>query len=344
MERPGRLPPLSALRMFEAAARLGSFSRAADELFVTHGAVSHQIRALEEQLGFPLFLRQGRQVSLTPAGTELLHSANAALRQLSDTVSALRRRMNRNRLSVSTMPSFAGRWLAPRIGDFIDRHPDAEVNVTATNELADFARDAVDVCIRWGPGGYSGVRTELLMEDELFPVLSPTLVSNRCLAEPADLAGLPLLRSEGEDWLPWFRAAGLDWPEPSTGLMISDSALVVQAAIEGRGVALARRSLAALALRAGKLLRPFMIGIPAAHAPHSESGCSFDYPADFDARPRWHYWIVLPERQADTPLLTDFLAWLRAEVAADLAEPLCPQAGPVSAPLVFSVPQAPSAG
>ncbi|MBS0555067.1 MAG: hypothetical protein JSS47_21485, partial [Proteobacteria bacterium] len=107
---------------------------------------------------------------------------------------------------------------------------------------------------------------------------------------------------------------------------------------------LARRSLAALALRAGKLLRPFMIGIPAAHAPHSESGCSFDGPAEFDARPRWHYWIVLPERQADSPLLSDFLAWLRAEVEADLAAPLCPQEAPLPAGHRLSVPQAPSAG
>ncbi|ATE60760.1 transcriptional regulator GcvA [Thauera sinica] len=340
MERPGRLPPLSALRMFEAAARLGSFSRAADELFVTHGAVSHQIRALEEQLGFPLFLRQGRQVNLTPAGEELLASTNAALRQLSDTVATLRRRMNRNRLSVSVMPSFAGRWLAPRIGDFIDRHPGAEVNITATNELTDFSRDAVDVCIRWGPGGYAGVRAEVLMEDEMFPVLSPALAAGRRLDRPADLAGLPLLRSDGEDWVPWFRAAGLDWPEPSAGLMISDSGLVVQAAIEGRGVVLARRSLAALALRAGKLVRPFEIGIPASHTPDSESCRSFDYPAAFESRPRWRYWIVLPERRADTPLLADFLAWLRAEAAADLATPL----GPAAAPALNAPPQAPAAG
>jgi LysR family transcriptional regulator, glycine cleavage system transcriptional activator len=322
MERPGKLPPLSALRMFEAAARLGSISRAADELFVTHGAVSHQIRALEDYLGFALFQRQGRAVVLTPAGEELLASANTALRQLSDTVSVLQRRANPNRLSVSVMPSFAARWLTPRIGGFIDRHPSAELNVTSTGALVDFTRDAVDVCIRWGPGGYSGVRAELLMDDVLFPVISPALREGRLLDTPADLAGLPLLRSEGEDWQPWFQAAGLDWPEPAAGLMVSDSGIMLQAAIDGHGVALARRSLAALALRSGRLLRLFDIEIPARHAPEGIAAGSFPATTPFEQRPRWRYWIILPERPSDTPLLKSFLAWLHAEVAADLAAPL----------------------
>ncbi|QTQ35299.1 transcriptional regulator GcvA [Aromatoleum petrolei] len=315
---------MPALRVFEAAARLSSVSRAADELFVTHGAVSHQIRALEEHLGFPLFHRQGRSVVLTPAGEELLHAANGALRQIADTVANLRRRSNPNRLSISVMPSFASRWLTPRIGAFIDAHPSAEVNITATGALADFSRDGMDLSIRWGPGGYCGVRSELLMDDVLFPVVSPALCAGHPLRVPGDLACLPLLRSEGEDWAPWFRAAGLDWPEPASGLMLSDSALVLQAALEGRGVALARRSLAASALRAGKLLRPFDIAIEARHAP--EGICSSDFPPDlpFARRPQWRYWIVLPEGRPDTPLLLAFLDWLRAEVAADLAAPLMP--------------------
>jgi len=324
MEMPGRLPPLSAVRVFEAAARLSSFSRAAAELFVTHSAVSHQIRALEDHLGVALFDRQQRAVKLTPAGAELLVAANGALRQIADAVASLARRANPNRLSISVMPSFAGRWLAPRIGGFIDCNPSAEVNITSSNALSDFARDAVDVAIRWGPGPYIGVRAELLMDDELFPVLGPQLAPGRRFDSPTDLAGLPLLRSDGEDWVPWFRAAGLDWPEPSSGLMISDSGLVLQAAIEGRGVALARRSLAALALRAGKLIRPFDIAIPSTHAPSTCGGGANGAECPFEARPRWRYWIVLPERAADTPLLRSFLEWLRAEVASDLAAPLEP--------------------
>jgi LysR family glycine cleavage system transcriptional activator len=231
----------------------------------------------------------------------------------------LTRRANPNRLSISVMPSFAGRWLAPRIGPFIDRHPAAEVNVMSSNALVDFTRDAVDVCVRWGPGGYVGVRSELLMDDMLFPVLSPELAVGRSFDEPAALAGLPLLRTEGEYWLPWFRVAGLDWPEPATGLMVSDSGLVLQAAIEGRGVALARRSLAALALRAGKLVRPFDMEIPAIFAPESYVAGGNGTRAECVL---WRYWVVLPERVADTPLLQSFLDWLRAEVAADLATPL----------------------
>lgn len=325
MERPGRLPPLPAIRVFEAAARLSSVSRAAEELFVTHSAVSHQIRALEEQLGCALFRREGRTIVPTAAGQELLVAANAALHLLADAVAGLKRRSNPNRLSVSAMPSFAGRWLAPRIGGFIDRHPGAEVNVTSTGALVDFARDDVDVCIRWGPGGYAGVQAELLMDDHLFPVLSPALAAGRRFERPADLAGLPLLRSEGEDWTPWFRAAGLDWPEPAGGLMMSDSGMVLQAAIEGRGVALARRSLAALALRAGVLIRPFAISIAARHAP-TEGVCAANLPPDlpFEQRPLWRYWIVLPEQATRTPLMQSFLDWLRAEVALDLEAPLAP--------------------
>lgn len=321
-ERPGKLPSLSAIRAFEAAARLSSVSRAAEELFITHSAVSHQIRALEEQLGCALFHRTGRLIVPTAAGEELLAAANGALRQLSDAVAAVRQRANPNRLSISVMPSFAGRWLAPRIGAFIDRHPHAEVNVASSNALADFARDGVDVAIRWGVGGYQGVRSEPLMDDVLFPVLSPRLAAGRSLHMPADLAGLPFLRSEGEDWVPWFRAAGLDWPEPVASLMMSDSGFVLQAAIEGRGVALARRSLAALSLRAGKLLRPFDISIPARHAAEGMFAGGFRGDLPFDRRPLWRYWVVLPEHARETPLLAAFLAWLRDEVAADLAEPL----------------------
>lgn len=333
MQRPGKLPSLSALRVFEAAARLSSVSRAADELFVTHGAVSHQIHALEEQLGFALFQRQGRTVVLTSAGEALARAANTALRQLADTVSTLKSRANPDRLSVSVMPSFAGRWLAPRIGAFIDSHPEAEVNISATGTLADFARDAVDVSLRWGPGGYAGVRAELLMDDVLFPVLSPALCAGRRLETPADLDGLPLLRCEGEDWQPWFEAAGLDWPEPGGGLMMSDSGIVLQAAIEGQGVALARRSLAALALRAGKLVRPFDIAIAARHAPEGICATSFPQDLPFGQRPLWRYWIILPERANDTPLLKSFLGWLRAEVEADLAAPLDPAFRPQASSL-----------
>lgn len=319
MEAPGKLPPLPALRTFEAAARHLSYTRAAAELHVTHSAVSHQIRALETQLGFTLFGRQGRVMVLTPAGEELLISANAALRQLSDTVAALRRRVNVNRLAVSVMPSFAGRWLAPRIASFIEAHPGCEVNVLSTTKISDFTRDGVDVAIRWGFGGYTGVRSELLMDDVMYPVLSPRY-SGPMPTRPADLAGLPLLRSSGEDWLPWFRAAGLDWKEPNSGLMFDDSGMVVQAAIDGHGIALARRSLTALALRTGQLVRPFDIEVPVMYSPGQDVQVATGL--DDAGQPlRWRFWLILPLRDNDTPLLRDFIAWLRAEVAIDTGAP-----------------------
>lgn len=322
MDAPGKLPPLPALRTFEAAARLLSYSRAADELHVTHGAVSHQIRALEEQLGLALFARQGRAMTLTPAGAELLHATNAALRQIADALAAIRRQRNPNRLSVSVMPSFAGRWLAPRLAAFLDANPGCELNVLSSDAITDFARDGTDLAIRWGFGGYAGVHCEPFMDDVMFPVLSPHF-TGAVPREPAALAGLPLLRSVGEDWLPWFRAAGLDWDEPASGLALNDSGLVVQAAIDGQGIALARRSLALRALREGRLLKPFDIEVPLHYSPHQ--GLPPAVGLDADGRPRrWAYWLVMPQRRADSPLRERFIAWLRAEAAADLA----PRTGP----------------
>lgn len=317
MDAPGKLPPLPALRTFEAAARLLSYSRAADELHVTHGAVSHQIRALEEQLGLALFARQGRTMTLTPAGAELLHATNAALRQIADALAAIRRQRNPNRLSVSVMPSFAGRWLAPRLAAFLDANPGCELNVLSSDAITDFARDGTDLAIRWGFGGYAGVHCEPFMDDVMFPVLSPHFASG-VPREPAALAGLPLLRSVGEDWLPWFRAAGLDWDEPARGLALNDSGLVVQAAIDGQGIALARRSLALRALREGRLVRPFDIEVPLHYAPHQGLPPAVGLDAEGNPR-RWAYWLVMPQRRADSPLRERFIAWLRAEAEADRA-------------------------
>ena len=328
MLAPGKLPPLPALRTFEAAARLGSYTRAAEELHVTHSAVSHQIRALEEQLGFALFTRQGRSVVLTPAGEELATVANSALRQMAETIGDLRRRSDTRRLSISVMPSFAGRWLAPRIAAFIDAHPDCEVNIHSSTERTDFTREAVDVAIRWGPGAYTGVRVEHLMDDVLFPVVGPAF-TGRMPKKPADLIKLPLLRSDLELWTPWFRKAGLNAPEPTAGLMLSDSGLLVRAAIKGQGVALARRSLVSLALRRGRLLRPFAADLEVPYYSSAHSPSATATPEADSSLPRWRYWIVLPQRRQDSPLLQSFLDWVREEAARDWREPLDRRAEPL---------------
>ncbi len=192
MDKPARLPPLGMLRVFEAAARLGSFTAAAQELSVTHSAVSHQIRALEEQLGFAVFLREGRGVQLSPLGQELARQVNASLCDIGRTLALLRQRANPRRLTVSTMPSFASRWLGPRIGSFLDQEPDIEFNVISTAEVLDFARDGVDIAIRFGFGDYPGLQSEFLMGDEMLVVASPKLLAGRSLNTPEALRDWPI--------------------------------------------------------------------------------------------------------------------------------------------------------
>lgn len=293
MDKPARLPPLGMLRVFEAAARLGSFSAAASELSVTHSAVSHQIRALEAQLGFALFLREGRGVQLTPLGQELARQVNASLCDIGRNLALLRQRANPRRLTVSTMPSFASRWLGPRIGSFLDQEPDIEFNVISTAEVLDFARDGVDVAIRFGFGDYPGQQAEFLMGDEMLVVASPSLLAGRKLQKPEELRDWPLLRSDGEFWRGWFERAGLDWPEPQGGLYINDSALVLQAALDGRGIALSRRSLCQLELDAGRLQQLFPLTLPNSRA----------------------YWFVTPKGPDISPLTRRFHAWIFAEAA-----------------------------
>jgi len=294
-EAPARLPPMSALRAFEAAARLNSFSLAARELFVTHSAVSHQIRGLEAQLGFPLFIREGRGVRLTPAGQELAERTNAAFCEIGRTVARLRQRANPRRLTVTTMPSFAARWLAPRIGQFIEQHPDVELNIITTNAVLDFVRDGVDVAIRFGLGQSPPDETaERLLEDELMVVASPALLAGRAAARPSDLRMFPLLRADGEYWKPWFTRVGLDWDEPSTGLFFSDSSLILQAALDGRGVALTRRRLCEREIAAGRLVQLFDETLASARG----------------------YWFVRPADSPLTPLAQRFRDWIFAEAGA----------------------------
>ncbi|MFZ5512445.1 MAG: transcriptional regulator GcvA [Pseudomonadota bacterium] len=295
MEKPGKLPPLPALRAFESAARLLSYSRAAQELFVTHSAVSHQVKALEDHLGVTLFMRQGRQVVLTQEGQALAVAVNAALTQIAESAALLRRRASRNRLTVSVLPSFAARWLTPRIGRFIEMHPDIELNIIASKELQDFVRDGIDVAIRFGLGRWPGVHSERLMDETMFPVASPQLNGGRLPRTPADLKRYTLLRVELEDWTPWFRLVGLDWREPRGGVVFNDSGMVLQAAMDGQGIALARRSLAIGDIQAGRLVQLFDRELPIERT---------YYFAQMDP-PRPH------------PLIERFREWIFAEMRRD---------------------------
>ena len=286
-----RLPPLNALRAFEAAARLGSISRAADEIHVTHGAISHQVKALEEFLGVPLLARQGRGIAPTPAGKRLAERAGAALDQIAEVAAAIARIDDPGRLTISTLPSLATRWLMPRIGSFMEAHPELEVNLHTSQSLVDFARDGVDVAIRFGRGSWPGVRQERLMSEEYLAVCSPAINGGVLPKRPEDLRKYRLLRSDSELWVPWFRAAGLEWPEPTKVSVIDDSSMLLVAAAAGQGIALARRSLAKADLAAGTLVQLFGISVAAESA----------------------HWLVWPPHAEDYPKVRAFRAWAKRQ-------------------------------
>src|SRR5579859_2016623 len=200
-----RLPPLTTLRAFEAAARLGSFTRAAEEISVTHGAVSHQVRALERALSTPLFQRNGRRVVLTAAGRHFADRVGAALRDIAEAARFIQRgERDKNILTISTLPSFAARWLLPRLGRFMEQHPEIAVNVHTSLSLVDLPRDEVDLAIRFGRGDWPGLEAHKFLDDEFFPVASPRFNGGRLPKRPADLAKFTLMRSNDEFWAPWF--------------------------------------------------------------------------------------------------------------------------------------------
>ena len=290
-----RLPPMQALRAFEAAAREGSLTRAAEALNVTHGAISHQIKSLEADLDVRLTERSGRGIRLTDEGERFANRVRAAFAELTAGVNEITARVNPRLLRVSVVPSFAARWLLPRIGGFLAAYPDVDLDVRSNMSNVDFQRDDADVAIRYGYGDWPNVAAEHLLDDGFFPVCSPRLLQGRRLKHPEDLARFTLLRTNDEPWKPWFEAAGLDWPEPSRGPIFNDSSHMLQAAAEGQGIALARHSLLGNDVRNGVLVRLFDIVAPASRK----------------------FWLVYPPRMAGTAKLALFRRWLHDEIAAD---------------------------
>src|SRR5262245_689991 len=237
-----RIPPMQALRALEAVARTGSLTRAAESMHLTHGAVSHQLKGLEDDLGVRLIERAGRGVRLTDEGERFASRVRGALSEIADAVREVTEHNNPKQFRVSVMPSFAARWLLPRIGRFLAAHRDVDLDVRSSAALVDFRRDDVDAAVRYGRGSYDGVITEHLMDDVYFPACRQDLAGG-LPRKPSDLSRYQLLRSDAEMWQPWFRAAGLDWPEPARGPMFDDDSHMMQAAIEGQGIALVRSSL-----------------------------------------------------------------------------------------------------
>ena len=251
-----RLPSLNALRAFVAVARHGGVSRAAEALNLTHSAVSHQIRALQEELGVTLFDKAGRGLSLTGEGSRFAARVEAAFDEIEDAAHEIGAHTHK-RLRIATISSFAACWLLPRIGDFISSCPDIDVHVQSTNKPTDLKSGEADVWIAFGTGPYPGLFCELLLRDWLFPVCSPEFARQYKLHDHAWVDGVPLMHSDYEPWSLWFPAAGITAREPERGIMFDNSALILQAASKGQGLGLVRHSLAYDDLVAGRLVRPF---------------------------------------------------------------------------------------
>src|SRR5262245_10430447 len=238
-----RLPPLIAVRYFEVAARHLSFTRAAQELHVTHSAISHQIKALEEWLGVPLFRRLNRSLVLTEAGQSYARPVREALEKLGEASRALRSREQTGSLTVSVMPSFAAKFLVPRLGGFRRAHPDIDVRISASERLVDFAREDVDVGIRYGRGNWPGLRVDRLVRVNIFPVCSPQLRAGPPpIVAPADLLQHTLMHDSDwpeSMWARWLSIAGVKAEQLKPSLSFNYSSLMIQAAIDGLGVALA---------------------------------------------------------------------------------------------------------
>ncbi|MDF1793889.1 MAG: transcriptional regulator GcvA [Thalassobaculaceae bacterium] len=293
-----RLPPLNALRAFEAAARHLSFTKAAGELNVTQAAISHQIRALEDWLGMPLFKRQNRALLLTDAGQSYLPAMREAFDLMQQATARLHQRDRSGALNVSTFTSFAAKWLMPRLGRFTSGHPDIEIRLGINDTLVDFTSDEVDVGVRYGRGDWRGVHIDLLMTEEVFVVCSPKLLEgDHPLREPQDLRHHTLLHDDlPEDWSTWLDAAGVDDTvkvRARGDLVFNHSEMVLQAAVEGLGVALGRSALVADDLAAGRLVKPFDLQLPTQSA----------------------YYVVYSENAGDRPKIKAFSDWLHDEAA-----------------------------
>ena len=303
MARP--LPPLNALRAFEAAGRHLSFTKAAAELNVTPAAVSHQVKALEALLGVSLFRRLTRALRLTEAGQAALPTISQGFDTLAQGVEQMRAHGGSGVLTISVSPSFGAMWLVPRLERFRIRHPDIEIRIDGTDRRVDLTRDDADVALRYGPGGYKGVRVDWLFSQVNTPVCSPVLLSGEHpLRRPDDLRHHTLLHIDWKDaeasWRMWLLAAGLHDIDPTRGPRFTMESMAVQAALDGQGVALIGDMLVADDLAAGRLVRPF--------------DPSLSTPLTFS------YYLLSAKDGAEQPKVAAFRDWLLEEARASRPE------------------------
>jgi LysR family glycine cleavage system transcriptional activator len=300
-----RLPSLDTLRVFSVAARHLSFTKAAEELHLTQSAISHRVRALEEELDVLLFNRLTRRLTLTPAGKALAQRVERAVSDIARAIDGLDEDSEERRLTVTTLPSVASRWLVPRLPRFQALHPAIELQVIADPTPLDLRSARIDVAIRFGAGAYPGYATAMLMPDSVLPVCAPRLIASRRPTRTIDqMFDLPLLHDSstegdgsGSDWRSWLGHVGRSDVSCAHGQRFSDARLLIDAAALGLGVALARASLVADLLADGTLICPLRLSAPTAFA---------------------YYLLALPEADSLAKVAA-FRAWLKAEAATTLA-------------------------
>ena len=295
----GHFPPLSALRAFEAAARHMSFSQAADELHVTPAAISHQIHALEHDLGVKLFHRMNRSIELTVSARVLLPGLSEAFAGIQSSVRRLRAHNDTGTLTVTASPSFAAKWLVLRLHRFQEQCFEVDVRISATDNVVDLTKGDFDIAIRYGAGHYPGLEVELLLKNEVFPACSPQLLAKSpALSTPDDLPLHDLIHDQAIErdplvptWPMWLKAAGVKNIPAATGLSFNNMHLALDAAIAGHGVVLAQSTIAAADLAAGRLVRLFSLALPDQFA----------------------YYILTAPGALDRPKVRAFRDWLRCE-------------------------------
>lgn len=294
-----RLPSLNALKAFEASARHESFTKAAEELFVTQGAVSQQVKGLEDELGLKLFRREHQKLLITEAGRAYLEVVRDAFDRISMGTQKLLQRQASGLLNVSTSPNFAAKWLVHRLGRFSEKHPEIDLRISASMHHVDFAQEDMDLAVRHGDGRWPTLHVSRLCVEELFPVCSPALLEgSKALKTPADLKRHALLHANDTSWWKqWLQAASVDGIDADRGPLFNQTSMAIDAAIQGQGVAMARTALAAWDLLAGRLVRPFKLSIEAPFA----------------------LWIVCPKATAELPKIATFRQWLLDEAAEDTA-------------------------
>ena len=299
------LPSLNALRAFESAGRHLSFTKAAAELNVTPAAIGHQVKALEELIGVPLFRRRTRALRLTDAGQAALPTLGQGFDKLAQGVEQMRAHSESGVLTISVSPSFGAMWLVPRLEDFRSRHPEIEIRIDGTDRRVDLVRDDADVALRYGPGGYTGVQVDWLFSQVNTPVCSPALLSGEHpLRQPDDLRHHTLLHIDWKDaeasWRMWLLAAGLHDIDPTRGPRFTMENMAVQAALDGQGVALIGDVLVADDLASGRLVRPF--------------DPSLSTPLTFS------YYLLSAKDSAEQPKVAAFRDWLLEEARASRPE------------------------